>query len=124
MAEKKDAQLKKPRAKPKQREIHNKKVACAFTDLEYGQMLATFQSENIKLPSKVIKFFIDSYMEMDKDARAVVENYKQKNKIVGRIKKPYILKQEKLAIKSETLYNLNDDDIEDIYDVLDQTLED
>ena len=118
MAPKKDGS---PR---KKQEIHNKKVLCAFTDLEYGQMLATFQSENIKFPAKVLKYFIESYMEMDKDARAVVEGYKQKNKIVGRIKKPYILKQEKLAIKSETLYNLNDDDIEDIYDVLDQTLED
>jgi branched-chain amino acid transport system substrate-binding protein len=57
-------------------------------------------------------------------ALSVTNVAKEKNKIAGRAKKEYINKQETLAKKSETLYSLNDDDIDDIYDILDETMPD
>lgn len=103
-------------------EKYKKRIVCNLSDYEYGELLANLKYENIIHPARLVRFFIESYLSGDKDTRVVVENYKQKNKVAGRSKKDYILKQEDLAKKSEILYNLNDDDIEDIYDVLDDTL--
>ena len=44
--------------------------------------------------------------------------------VAGRAKKDYIIKQETLAKKTESLYNLNEDDIDRIYDLLDEDFPD
>lgn len=103
-------------------ENYKKRIVCNLTDYEYGEFLASTRYENVTHPARLIKFFIESYLAGDKHAREIVENYKQKNKIAGRAKKDYVVKQETLAKNSETLYNLNDEDIDNIYDYLDETL--
>ena len=103
-------------------EKYKKRVVCNLTDYEYGEFLAALKYENITHPARLVKFFIESYLASDKSSREIVENYKQKNKISGRAKKDYIEKQEKIANKSEVLYNLKEEDIDDIYDILDETL--
>ena len=103
-------------------ENYKKRVICNLPDYEYGEFLSNLKYENINHPAKLVKFFIESYLAGDKNARAIAENYKQKNKVAGRAKKEQIIRQEELAKKSEILYNLNEDDIDNIYDVLDETL--
>lgn len=101
-------------------ESYQKRIVVNLGDYEYTELAANLKSENLKHPAKIIRFFIELYLSGDPLARAVIESYKQKNKVAGRAKKEYIIKQEELAKKSETLYNLNEDDIENIYDVLDE----
>lgn len=101
-----------------------KRVICNLTEYEYGELLAAVKYENIKAPAKLVRFFIECYLSGDETARQIVEMYKQKNKIPGRIKKDYIIKQEELAKNSEVLYNLGEEEIEDIYDILDPTMPD
>jgi len=99
---------------------YQKRIVVNLPDYEYGEFLANLKYENINSPAKIVRFFIESYLASDPDARKIMESYKQKNKVAGRAKKEYIIKQEELAKKSETLYNLNDDDIDGIYDLLDE----
>ena len=98
---------------------YQKRIVVNLGDYEYTEFLANLRYENINHPSKIVKFFIESYLSGEEHARAICESYKQTKKIAGRAKKEYIVKQEEIAKKSETLYNLNDDDIEGIYDLLD-----
>lgn len=105
-------------------EKYQKRIVINLPEYEYGEFLANLKYENINQPSKLVKFFIESYLASDEDARTLVENYKQKNKIAGRAKKEYIIKQEELAKKSESLYSLSDDDIDGIYDLLDEDFPD
>lgn len=104
--------------------IKKKKVVCVLEEHEYVELLSSLKYENITHPVKLLRFFIDSYLSGDKDARAVTEKYKQKYKITGRIKRTYIEAQEALAKNNKVLYNLDNDDIDDIYDILDQTMPD
>lgn len=101
---------------------YQKRVIVNLSEYEYGELLANLKYENINYPAKFIRFFIEAYLAGDENARSIAESYKQKNKIAGRAKKDYIIKQETLAKKSETLYSLNEDDIDGIYDILDDTL--
>ena len=101
-----------------------KRVICNLPEYEYGELIASLKYENLGHPAKLVRFFIECYLASDKDARALVENYKQKNKIAGRAKKDYIEKQETLAKNTESLYSLDTDEIDDIYDLLDETLPD
>lgn len=103
---------------------YQKRVVVNLSDYEYGEFLSNLKYENINHPAKLVRFFIESYLAGDEQARALIETYKQKNKVAGRSKKDYIIKQETLAKKSETLYSLNEEDIEGIYDILDETLPD
>ncbi len=105
-------------------EKYQKRVVINLNDYEHGEFTNSLRYENVGHPAKLLRFFIESYLAGDADTRKVVENYKHKNKIPGRAKKEYILKQEKLAKNTEILYNLADGDIEDIYDILDETLPD
>ena len=105
-------------------ENYQKRIVVNLGEYEYTELVANLKSENIKHPAKMIRFFIDLYLSGDKNAREVIETYKQKNKIAGRAKKEYVVKQEELAKKSESLYSLNDDDIDDIYDLLDEDFPD
>lgn len=100
-----------------------KKIFCVLSDYDYAEVLAALKYENVKHIDDIIKHFIDGYLSGDEKARAVVEDYKEKNKIVGRSKKSYIIEQEKLAKKTTTLYTLKDEEIENIFDILDDTLE-
>jgi len=102
--------------------VYQKRIICNLGEYEYGEFLSSLKFENLPHPSRIIKFFIESYLAGDENARTIVENYKQRNKISGRLKKPYIEKQEVLAKKSKVLYDLNHEEIEDIYDILDETL--
>ena len=68
---------------------NRKKIVCNFSDYEYAEFLASLKFENVQHISKLMRFFAESYMAMDADARSVVENYKNKNKIAGRLKKPH-----------------------------------
>ena len=99
---------------------YQKRIVVNVSDYEYGEFLSNLKYENVNHPAKIVRFFIECYLSGDPNARAILENYKQKNKVAGRAKKEYIIKQEELAKKSETLYNLNDDDIDGIYDLLDE----
>lgn len=110
--------------KKKLSENYAKRIICNMPEYEYGELIANFKFENIPHPAKLIRFFLESYLAGDKDVRVVVENFKQRNKIPGRGKKDYIEKQTELAKKTESLYNLNDDDIDGIYDLLDETMPD
>ena len=110
--------------KKKLSENYAKRIICNMPEYEYGELIANFKFENIPHPAKLIRFFLESYLARDKDVRVVVENFKQRNKISGRGKKDYIEKQTELAKKTESLYNLNDDDIDGIYDLLDETMPD
>ena len=103
---------------------YQKRIVVNLGEYEYTEFLANLKSENIKHPAKIVRFFVELYLSGDKNARAVIEDYKQKNKIAGRAKKEYIVKQEELAKKSESLYSLNDDDIDGIYDLLDEDFPD
>ena len=105
-------------------EKYKKRIICNLPDYEYGEFISSLKYENIPYPVRLIRFFIESYLAGDKDARAIVENYKQKNKVSGRAKKEQIIKQEDLAKKTETLYSLDSDDIDGIYDLLDETMPD
>ena len=105
-------------------ENYKKRVIVNLTEYEYGEFLANLKYENINHPAKLVRFFVESYLAGDSDLRKVVEAYKQKNKIAGRAKKDYIIKQETLAKKTESLYNLNEDDIDGIYDLLDEDFPD
>ncbi len=104
-------------------EGYTKRIMCNLTDYEYGELLAELKYENIKAVDNIVRHFIECYLGHDENARAIAEDYKLKNKIAGRAKKEHIIKEEKLAKKSEVLYNLNDEEIDDIYDHLDNTLE-
>ena len=101
-------------------DTYRKRVVVNMSDYEYGEFLSNLKYENINHPAKVVRFFVEAYLAGDENARGIIESYKQKNKVAGRAKKEYIIKQEELAKKSETLYNLNDDDIDGIYDLLDE----
>jgi len=103
---------------------YQKRVVVNLSDYEYGEFLSNLKYENINFPAKFIRFFIEAYITGDEKARAITELYKQKNKVAGRSKKDYIIKQETLAKKTETLYSLNEEDIDGIYDILDETLPD
>jgi len=103
---------------------YQKRLICNLSEYEYGELVSSLRYENIGHPAKLIRFFIESYLASDPDTRVVVENYKQKNKIPGRAKKTQIIKQEELAKKTESLYNLGEEDIDNIYDLLDQTMPD
>ena len=103
---------------------YQKRIIVNLSDYEYGEFLSNLKYENINYPAKFVRFFIESYLAGDEQARTLAETYKQKNKVAGRSKKEYIIKQETLAKKSETLYSLNEEDIEGIYDILDETLPD
>jgi len=103
---------------------YQKRIVVNLGEYEYTEFLANLKSENIKHPAKIVRFFVELYLSGDQTARAVLEAYKQKNKIAGRAKKDYIIKQEELAKKTETLYHLNDDDIDGIYDLLDEDFPD
>ena len=105
-------------------ESYQKRVIVNLSEYEYGEFLSNLKYENLNHPAKIVRFFIESYLAGDENARKLIESYKQKNKIAGRAKKDYIIKQETLAKKSETLYSLNDDDIDNIYDILDETMPD
>ena len=103
---------------------YQKRIVVNLGEYEYTEFLANLKSENVKHPAKIVRFFVELYLSSDKNARAIIEDYKQKNKIAGRAKKDYIIKQEELAKKSESLYSLNDDDIDGIYDLLDEDFPD
>jgi len=105
-------------------ESYQKRVVVNLPEYEYGEFLANLKYENLNHPAKIVRYFIECYLAGEENARALIESYKQKNKIAGRSKKDYIIKQETLAKKSEALYSLNEDDIDGIYDILDETLPD
>lgn len=105
-------------------DTYKKRVVVNMSDYEYGEFLSNLKYENINHPAKVVRFFVEAYLSGDENARGIIESYKQKNKVAGRAKKDYIIKQETLAKKNETLYSLNEEDIDGIYDILDETLPD
>lgn len=98
---------------------YQKRMIINFSDYEYGEMMLSLRSENIKHPAKLIRFFLELYLIGDPLARSLVEEFKQRNKITGRGQKDIILKQEELSKKTEKLYSLNEDEKESIYDLLD-----
>lgn len=105
-------------------ENYQKRIVVNLSEYEYGEFMANLKYENVNHPAKLVRFFIELYLAGDKDVRNIVESYKQKNKIAGRAKKDYIIKQETLAKNTEKLYNLSEDDIDDIYDLLDEDFPD
>lgn len=110
--------------KRKLSDSYAKRVICNMPEYEYGELIANLKYENIPSPAKLVRFFLEAYLAGDAEARALVESYKQKNKVPGRGKKEYIGKQDELAKKTESMYNLSDDDIDGIYDLLDETMPD
>jgi len=103
---------------------YQKRIVVNLSDYEYGEFISNLRYENINYPAKIIRFFVEAYLSGDPNARAIAELYKQKNKVSGRAKKEYIAKQEELSKKTEVLYGLNENDIEGIYDILDETMPD
>ena len=60
-------------------EKYKKRIICNLPDYEYGEFISSLKYENIPYPVRIIRFLIVFYLAGDKDARAIVENYKQKN---------------------------------------------
>lgn len=110
--------------KKKLADTYNKRVVCNMPEYEYGELIASLKYENLPHPARLVRFFLDSYLAGDEDARKIVENFKQKNKIAGRGKKDLINKDIALAKNTEALYTLNEEEIDDICDLLDETLPD
>jgi hypothetical protein len=99
-----------------------KRVVTNLDDYTYGQFVSNLKYESVNHPARVVRYFIEAYVSGDQNARNIVSQYKVKNKVAGRGKKELVDKAENASKKTETLYGLSEEEIEDIYDILDETI--
>jgi hypothetical protein len=83
-----------------------KRVVTNLDDYTYGQFVSNLKYESVNHPARVVRYFIEAYVSGDQNARNIVSQYKAEN----------------ASKKTETLYGLSEEEIEDIYDILDETI--
>jgi hypothetical protein len=97
----------------------NKKISFSITESEKVELKIQLQYDNFTQIG-FFKAIIKGYLEKDKDLYTFINKFKKENRIQSKEQRNKIMKNIKEATEIKSKFALNDDEVENIFDILEQ----
>lgn len=101
--------------------MSQKRLIMNLTDVEHADLLLKVREENLT-QTGLFRFLIFGYLKDEPNIRKAVDKYIQEQNLI----KPDKLKKHKRSVlRGKTLektFNLSEEDVEDLYDIIEQEM--